>query len=86
VNEALAKFHGISAEDLTGRLAQEVIPNLRENFAAVSKCAREENAPFLNFEFGLKSASAPFRLRHFLAQLYPLEITNGNAYAGLANG
>ena len=84
VNEALAKFHGISAEDLTGRLAQEVTPNLRENFAAVSKCAREENTPFLNFEFGLKSASAPFRLRHFLAQLYPLETTNGNAYAGLA--
>jgi PAS domain S-box-containing protein len=39
VNEALAEFHGISAEDLTGRPAQEVMPNLRENFAAVSKCA-----------------------------------------------
>jgi PAS domain S-box-containing protein len=84
VNEALAEFHGISAEDLIGRPAQELTPNLGENFAAVSKCAREENAPFLNFEFGLKSASAPFRLRHFLAQLYSLEITNGNACAGLA--
>jgi two-component system cell cycle sensor histidine kinase/response regulator CckA len=84
VNEALAEFHGISEQDLTGRAAQEVTPNLGENFAAVPKCAREENAPFLNFEFSLKSASAPFRLRHFLAQLYPLEITDGNAYAGLA--
>src|SRR4029077_1685424 len=39
VNEALAEFHGIPAEDLTGRPEQEVTPNLRENFAAVSKRA-----------------------------------------------
>jgi two-component system cell cycle sensor histidine kinase/response regulator CckA len=74
VNQALAEFHGVLPEKLGGRCAQELIPKLRENFDSISKSARDTPTQPLNFEFSLRSAAAPFILRHFLAQLAPVEI------------
>ena len=73
VNQALAEFHGTSAESLAGRLLTELLPDMLSDLTGRVKKAIAKSQALLNMEFTMSSTAMPGGRRHFLAHFYPLD-------------
>ena len=81
VNEALAKFHGLSAAEHIGRRVEEMIPELGKEIA---KCLRKVFAsgePVLDVEKHRVALGQPAVEREFLASYYPMRGDDGTISA-----
>src|SRR5262245_2595106 len=72
VNDAMARNHGISAEDHIGKSLRDLVPEEAQQSTAIYGRLFETGEPILNVEAQIRRIHPPFELRHYLASFFPV--------------
>jgi PAS domain S-box-containing protein len=77
VNQRLAEFAGMSAEDMLGRTTREVVPEIAPKTEPIYRRVLETGQPVLDVEISGPTRAEPGRERRWLASYSPLESEGG---------
>jgi PAS domain S-box-containing protein len=75
INETLARISGMSADEVIGRTAQEMVPEIWPQLEGAYRSALDGET-ICGLDVSMPSADDPGRLRHWLASYYPVKIDN----------
>ncbi|HEX6663979.1 MAG TPA: GAF domain-containing protein [Gaiellaceae bacterium] len=77
VNETLAAFNGLPADDHVGRSLRDVLGDLADAIEPYHRSVLETGEPVLDLEVGGHSAQSPDELRAWLVSYYPVKSAAG---------
>jgi PAS domain S-box-containing protein len=72
INETLAQFNGLPADQHLGRTIRSVLPKLAPVLEPLLQQVLASSAPILNYHISGETASAPGQIRHWIASYFPL--------------
>ncbi len=78
VNERLAEFAGMSAEEMLGRTTREVVPEIAPKTEPIYRQVLDAGRAVLDVEISGATRAEPDRERHWLASYSPLESDSGD--------
>jgi PAS domain S-box-containing protein len=77
VNDAMARNHGIPAEEHFGKFLYELAPEAARESEPIYRKVFETGEPVLNIERQIRRTLAPFEERYYLASFFPLPTVAG---------
>ncbi|MCU1391921.1 MAG: hypothetical protein JWM34_349 [Ilumatobacteraceae bacterium] len=75
INDTLARISGMSADEVLGQTAQEMVPELWPQLEYAYRCALDGET-VCGLELRIADPDAPWRVRHWLASYYPVRIND----------